>query len=97
MLRVQGDVQGERVAAVEPRLEQHRLPEVAHGRQMVREIHVGDVGEDRPDQRVAERRGVEGADEPLEVGPVAQIAGHAPHGTWARRMPAESCRVRMGS
>ena len=76
MPRVQREMQLQGVAAVEPRVEQHGLPEVAHDREVVVEVELRDVGEDRPDERVGERTAIERDDEVADVGTILQVARH---------------------
>ena len=66
----------ERVAVIAVGAEQHGLPEVAHDRQVALQIQLRDLGEDRPQQRVSERRPVEPGHELSDVRAIREI----PHG-----------------
>lgn len=73
-------VDTQRVAAVEPRAEQDRLPEIAHDRQVRIEVHLRDIEEEGAQRRVGEGAGVEVAHQLLDVGAVGDVRVHASSG-----------------
>jgi hypothetical protein len=73
MAGVENEVELEGVAVIAVGAEQHGLPEVAHDRQMAFQIQHRDLGEDRPQQRVSERRPVEPGHELSDVRAIREI------------------------